>query len=115
MSLVTKAGTIIANNGTVTIGLMPDTATVGLVVTGTWTGTLTFYASVDGTTFVATNGFTPDAYAKTASTTSNGSWLFPCGGIVSLQIKATAQMTGTAVINMTGTAGRVVTVTVASS
>lgn len=75
-------------------------------ITGTWAGTITFEASVDGTNFAAVN-LTPAASATPASTTTaNGLWAGSVGGFRSLRARFSTKTSGTPVITIRATAGR---------
>jgi hypothetical protein len=69
-------------------------------VTGTWTGTLSFEVTLDGSTFVALLGTNVSTGAETASTTANGLWRFELVGAVQVRVRASAAMTGTAVVSV---------------
>lgn len=74
-------------------------STARVLVTGTWTGTLTFEGSIDGgTTWVAnTARFTGTSYTG-ASVTANGIFSLDATGLTNFRVRATAAMTGTAVV-----------------
>lgn len=99
----TATGNITTNTPGVgnTVGL--DTHTLGAAgvqVTGTWTGTLTFEGSVDGTTYVAMAA-TPVVGGSTVSTTTaNGLWRCNVAGLQAMQVRGSAAMTGTAVVTI---------------
>ena len=75
---------------------------VGVQITGTWMGTMSFKCSLDGTNYVATN-FTPYASATDASTaTGNGAWSKAITA-QSCRAEFTTASSGTAVVTMRGT------------
>lgn len=51
------------------------------VVGSTWTGTITFKASVDGTNYVAIEGVNVNDGSKASTTTGNGIFLFSVNGV----------------------------------
>ena len=77
----------------------------GIQVTGTWTGTLTFEGSVDGTNFIAI-GAKPVATDATpvTTTTGNGIWAVNVAGLSSVRARGTAAITGTAVVTILSSA-----------
>jgi len=100
-------GTITANGQAVEAGCASAVG-LGIQVTGTWTGTLTFQGSVDGVTWTTfgttTNGLNPwPGTTGVATTTANGMWTAPAAtiaGLVFVQVVATATITGTATVTI---------------
>lgn len=72
-----------------------DKATVGFQITGTWVGTITWTASIDGTNFFAVTPFGTD----TLTTTGNANVWFNVVALTRLKMTMTAYTSGTAVIN----------------
>jgi hypothetical protein len=52
----------------------------GIQITGTWTGTIDFQATVDGTNWVSIRVLNPNADLRPVNTTTNGMWQVACGG-----------------------------------
>jgi hypothetical protein len=75
-----------------------DVAGVG--VTGTWTGTLTFEGSVDGTNYVAMAATPLVGGAVVSTTTGNGAWRCNLAGLAAMRLRGSAAMTGTAVVTI---------------
>ena len=50
---------------------------IGLQVDGTWTGTIAFEGTNDGTTWVAVAGYDMTTGATATTTTANGVWAIP--------------------------------------
>jgi hypothetical protein len=78
---------------------------VGIQVTGTWTGTLTFRLTRDGSTYatmVVTNDSTD---SRVSTTTANGVFSANLIGVVAVRVAATATMTGTAVVTLIAAEG----------
>ena len=74
--------------------------TVLFNITGTWSGTITFEASVDGTnwsTAVALPKY-PSGAAAASSTTTNGNWAVNVGGLNMFRVRGSAWTSGTATI-----------------
>lgn len=86
-------------------GLNRDGVTV-VQTSGTWSGTLVFEASVDGTNFFPLAGSAPGyTTAPVYSTTVNGVWRFNTGGYAALRCRSTAATwTGSASIILNGSA-----------
>jgi hypothetical protein len=99
----TTTGNITTNTPGVgnTVGVDAHTYGVaGVQVTGTWTGTLTFEGTVDGTNYVAMAA-TPGVGGSTVSTTTaNGLWRCNIAGLQAVQVRGSAAMTGTAVVTL---------------
>lgn len=94
---VTAAISITANGQTNQIAMTGRTA-CAVILTGTWTGTIQFEGSLDGTNWV-----TLDAYSEsteswvTGGVTANGSWwVEPLGAFNAIRVHATAWTSGTA-------------------
>lgn len=85
----------------VALNLRPNGA-ASVQVTGVWTGTLTFEVTLDGTNFVAIQGrnVTTGADATTTTAGANGLWRFEIVGAVAFRVRASAAMTGTAVVSV---------------
>ena len=84
-------------NGNTTQVALAGTASVGVVLTGTWTGTITPEVSVDGgTTWAATQFYNPNTQTFSATVTANGTYqITGTGGASHAHVKCTASMTGT--------------------
>lgn len=68
---------------------------VGLQLTGTWAGTVTFEATIDGLTWVALN-MVPSNSATAASTaTSNGAWTANVAGFLLMRARFSTATSGT--------------------
>ena len=76
-------------------------ADIGVQVSGTWTGTLTFQATIDKTTWTqvgarAANGMIVN------TTTANGQWVIAASGYQQVRVFSTSFYSGTATINWYG-------------
>lgn len=103
VSAQSLAGGSITTNGqsvSVTLRGDPDVRNVAMQVTGTWTGTLTFQGSVDGSTFVSVLVTIASSGSTATSTTSNGVFTLANSGFRVVRVTATAAMTGTAVVTL---------------
>lgn len=69
-------------------------------ITGTWTGTITFQGSVDGSTFFTIPAVSIDSSGVIVdNTTANGNWLLNISGLEKVRIYATTISSGTAVVD----------------
>lgn len=82
-------------------------ATVGIQISGTWTGTLSFEKSIDGSTFVPTQVFIAVGATTTALTTATGNCVLyaAMNGATVFRVRATASMTGSAGVTIQPAAG----------
>lgn len=71
--------TLSALNEAVTV-TVSDSDRIAFVVTGTFTGTITFEASVDGTTYAALGGQTPAGGGLITTLTAAGTYVTLAGG-----------------------------------
>lgn len=91
---VSIAISIAAVNGTTQLALS-GRKSAAVVLTGTWTGTIVFEMSIDGTNWVAVDAYNEVAEAWQSSTTSSGSWWFePLGAVNSVRVRASAWTSG---------------------
>jgi hypothetical protein len=75
-------------------------ASGGIQVSGTWVATLQFEASIDGTNFQAITATPTNSTTTATSTTSNGVWSASVAGMKFLRVRASAYVSGTAVISL---------------
>jgi hypothetical protein len=78
-----------------------DADRIAFDVTGTFTGTITFEASVDGTTFVAFGGQAPAGGSTITTLTAPGVFQSPansCQGFETVRARMSAYTSGTAVV-----------------
>jgi hypothetical protein len=78
---------------------------VGIQVTGTWTGTLQFEMSINGTDFVAVSSTNVTTGSMVTTTTANAVFRFDAIGASVVRVTATAAMTGTANIALAAMPG----------
>jgi len=80
-----------------------DSDYVAVQITGTWSGTVTFQASLDGT---AWNNVTlhksdeVDKHESTATTTSNALFYHETFGVTNFRVKMTSYTSGTATVTV---------------
>lgn len=73
---------------------------IGVQVSGTWTGTLQFQVSGDGTNYQTVTLYPTNSTTGVTSTNANGQWSGQATGATHFQVCATAAMTGTAVVTL---------------
>lgn len=72
--------------------------TIGIQITGTWVGTITFQGTIDNTNYVSIN-VTPTTSSTTVSTTTgNGVWTTAVAGLTQVRVVFTAWTSGTATV-----------------
>lgn len=87
--------------GTGCIGLqVAGLAGIGLQVTGTYSGTISFEASIDGTTFVALNLTPLNSTTAATSTTTTGVWTGGVGGAAIVRARMSSYTSGTALVTL---------------
>lgn len=92
------SGTIVALNGTVQAKLSAA-ATAVFAISGTWSGTLIFEATVDGTTFFTVGAVSLPANTYSPLITSNGNFGIAVGGLSSIRLRASLFTSGTVTVN----------------
>jgi len=71
-----------------------------VAVTGTWTGTLSFTASLDGTNYFSWFGISNTTLGTIQSITSNDQVMFNAAGIQDFRVGSTATWTGIAIVSI---------------
>ena len=106
----TATGTITSTQ-TVTI-VTHGTGNVGLLITGTWAGTISFTGSIDGTTYKPVLAYNAQTGAPVSSTTAlvsgttgDGEWTIPSAGYADIQIIGNTVSSGTATVWLDAGAG----------
>lgn len=88
-------------NGCIDINTVGQ-GSIGIQITGTWVGTVTFQASI-GTqptsTFVSLLVVPSNSTTAVTTTTGNGAWSLPIAGFNQVRVVFTAYTSGTAVVN----------------
>lgn len=92
---VLATGSLLALNDVITADSLDSNGSVGVVLTGTWVGTISFQGSVDGVLYtdvfvLGLNG------TFVTSTAANGSFIVNPAGLHSFRVKVTAYTSGTA-------------------
>lgn len=70
---------------------------VGIQLTGTWAGTVTFEATIDGLTWVAFNLVPSNSATAASTTTANGAWSANCAGYASVRARFSTATSGTVI------------------
>lgn len=114
MSNRTASGTVAANNQSVEIAI-GDKSAAAIDISGTFSGTLTFQATINGTTWF-TIGVLPVGAGTNSvvanSTTTTGTWEMAAGSYQKVRVLGSSWSSGTATIALTATNGiRVVRLT----
>jgi len=81
------------------------TSTATVSITGVWTGTIVFEATVDGTNWVSAYAVTPSNGAVVTSTTGNGVFEYGSGGYLQFRVRGNSVATGSASIVMDAATG----------
>jgi hypothetical protein len=98
-------GSIGASGGVVVTQPPVNLGSLLVQVTGTWSATLTFEGSVDGSTFVSLNATNVATSAGSTTTTANGVFAVSSSGLRFFRLRATAYTSGTAVVTISAGPG----------
>ena len=102
----TTNGTISALNGAVTLAWREFyNGGVGVQVTGTFSGTLTFQMTIDGTNWVNVQATDVSTNTAATTTTTTGIRFFNVVGAQSVRVTATVWSSGSAVCTVVGLPG----------
>lgn len=75
----------------------------GIAITGTWTGTIVFEGTMDGTTYQACSASPFGGGAPVQSTTANGLFVAAIPGCTGFRVRATAMTNGEATVTLSAT------------
>jgi hypothetical protein len=78
---------------------------VGIQVTGTFSGTLTFQLTIDGTNFVSALTTNVTTGAQSTTTSSTGIFFFNVVGALSVRVSASSWSSGTATVTLVNLPG----------
>ena len=101
---LTTTGSLSALNATLSTSILDGLGTAGVIITGTWVGTITFQGSVDGTNYVAMTGQPLGVGLLGSTTTVNGSFRLNITGLKSVRVLMSAYTSGTASVTIQCTA-----------
>jgi hypothetical protein len=105
LSTDTALGNISSLSGFVALGVTGYTA-VAIDVRGTFSQTLTFQGSIDGSNFISLNAVPYGAVQNTALTpnaTASGAWVVQCAGCDTIRVVSTAYTSGSATVRIRAT------------
>ena len=97
-STTTLTDTITAAEDAATLVLGKQEATAGIYISGTWTATLEFEATIDGTNWFALFVHPVGGAIHVASTAANGQWRAGVAGFARIRVRASAYTSGTATV-----------------
>lgn len=99
-------GTIAANNSAVTLDYRQFfNGGIGVQVAGTFSGTLQFELTIDGTNYVAVLGNSVTTGAQSVTTTATGIFFFNVVGAFRVRVRSTAWTSGSATVTLVGLPG----------
>ena len=101
---VSTSGNLAAAAQTVVLALVGNNAAAAQI-TGTWVGTITFEASLDGTTWTGINAVSASTSTPQTTTTVNGLYRLTPGGLQQIRAIMSAFTSGTATVSMRASAG----------
>lgn len=85
--------------------LPPTSGNIGLTLSGTWSGTVQFVASVDGTNWSSINATPLAGGAEVTSAISNATWSIPSSGMAYICVYASTYTSGTIAVSMSTNTG----------
>ena len=101
---VTASGSLAGAAQVVTLALAGQSAAAAQI-TGTWVGTITFEASLDGTTWTAINAVSASTSSPQTTTTVNGLYRITPGGLQQFRANMSAFTSGSATVLLRAAAG----------
>ncbi len=103
---LTAAGADCTTTGAcVSLTLPTGGSGAAIYVSGSYTGTLQFETSVDGTGYVSVTAYPVPSGTGVTSTTSTGTWQVAIAAMQHLRVRCSAYTTGTAAVKVVGTQG----------
>lgn len=109
-SSVTPASDVTASaslsaTGSATTATLNGAATATVYISGTWSATVQFEGSTDGTNYYSVNATPVTGGAPVTSTAANGQWQVSTGGLANLRARVSAYTSGTVVIAVRSSIG----------
>lgn len=84
----------------------PLPSTVGVQLSGTWTGTVVLEGSVNGTTYVAVTARPSSGGSWASEATANGVWAADVAGLLYFRARASVLSSGTVTVHLTPSTAR---------
>ena len=103
-SSITNTGTLSGISQVVLLSLTEESA-ASVQITGTWLGTITFEATLDGVTFFPINAVSSTTSVPQSTATINGLYRLTPAGTLSFRVNMTVYTSGTANISMRASKG----------
>ena len=97
-SITTSSADCTTAAACVSLQLRSTDGSLSLKISGTYSATLQFESSVDGTTWAGISGDPLPSGSRASSTTSTGTWVFNVAGLGHFRVRASAYTSGTASI-----------------
>lgn len=101
---ITQASSLSALNAAVTM-TTEAVGVFGVQVTGTFSATLTFESTIDGTNWYAVKAMPVGGGTIVTTTTATGQWAIPCHGCHNYRVRVSAYTSGTAVVSVVAKPG----------
>jgi len=92
------SGTTCPGNGCIDLNVGGQ-GTIGIQISGTWAGTISFLGSIDNTNYAAVQVYPLNSSTSVTTTTGNGIWTAPIAGLSSVRVVFTIYTSGSAVVN----------------
>lgn len=109
LSSITQSLNMTSTSNAVTLSLGTGQAVAYVQITGaTWTGTIIFEGNVDGSNWFTINAVVPTSGAIATTTTANGQWQLPVGGLASVRIRCSVTGTNSATVSVEASRGSTV-------
>lgn len=102
---LTSSGSLAALNAALTTTSLDSVSTVGVTITGTWVGTLSFEGRIDSSNWFSLNAIQYGTGTIISSTTSNTQVRLNATGLAGLRVIFSAYTSGTAVVTQVSTLG----------
>lgn len=92
-------------NGATSVTQLRGQSVIGIQLTGTWTATIQFEATIDGTNFFALLAYPTAGGAPVTSTAANGQWVAECAGYYQVRLRVSAFAAGPALASSIASQG----------
>jgi hypothetical protein len=99
-NLLKSTTTVAAAQDAATISGLPSVGSVGIQVTGTFSATITFEATVDGTNYVALNCLPSNSSTTASTATAAGAFTVSSGGYAAVRARCSAYTSGSPVLTV---------------